>query len=92
MGFFSDLKTLASDIGDIAKDFSKEIGDIVEDTKQEIKDDPKKYAVESLKDVGSAAVTVGKFAVDSMPAVVDAMNQQNERMAKKIEKAQKDKK
>ena len=92
MGFFSELKTLVSDIGDIAKDFSKEIGDIVEDTKQEIKEDPKKYAVESLKDVGSAAVTVGKFAVESIPSVIDGMNQQSERMTKKIEKAQKNKK
>lgn len=91
MGFFSDLKTLASDMGDIVKDCGREIGGILEDTKQEIKDDPTKFAIDSLKEVGSAAVTVGKFTVkEIIPAALNTINEEHEKTSKRYEKMQKD--
>jgi len=85
MGFFSELKTLASEIGDIAKDCGQEIGDIIDDTKQEFKDDPKKFTIDSLKDVGSAvgsaAVFVGKSAIEEGKKNIDKKEQYKDGMA-----------
>lgn len=50
MGFFDELKSLAKDLGNIAKE-----------DYETAKADPKKYAIESLKDIGDAAGKVAAF-------------------------------
>lgn len=58
MGFFDELKTLAKDIGNIVKE-----------DYETAKSDPKKYALESLRDVGEAA---GKVAAFTGKAIIES--------------------
>lgn len=58
MGFFDELKTLAKDLGNIVKE-----------DYETAKSDPKKYALESLRDVGDAA---GKVAAFTGKAIIES--------------------
>lgn len=76
MGLFDDLKTLAKDIGNIVKE-----------DYETAKADPKKYALESLKDVGDVA---GKVAVFTGKAIIESGKDMVEKRqaAKELDDAQ----
>ncbi len=77
MGFFSELAQLGKEIGGAIKESATEIGGILQEAKEEIKDDPKKFAKESLIEAAKATGSVAKFIVnDVAPAMWDHATKQ----------------
>lgn len=70
MGFFSDLADLGKDIGKEFSNLGKELKTIGKETIEEIKNDPGKYALDSVKDI---AITTGKLAKFTVTEVLPSM-------------------
>jgi hypothetical protein len=69
MGFWSELGQLAKDIGDDFKQLGSEVKEITSESVVEFKNDPTKYAMDAIKDVGAVAVPVA-LAVGTIAAKV----------------------
>ena len=91
MGFFSSLGELAKDIGGIAKDCAKEIKGIAKEGADEFSADPKRYIIESAKEVGTvagtAAVKLGKLALEEGKAAGERSQKYREEMTSNSEEA-----
>jgi hypothetical protein len=69
MGFWSELGQLAKDIGGDFKQLGSEVKEITSESVDEFKNDPAKYTMDAVKDVGAVAVPVA-LAVGTIAAKV----------------------